>query len=615
MLTFSPCWKFALCVVFLVVSSTSSDAQELTSKERRLVKSIASSIDRAGRQYNGRKYESSAKYFAKAQSLMEEAVLEASPALLEALESEHARLGKAHELLVAEGQDVQEVKPLTPPMAEEESGDLVSFKGDVAPIIVAQCGRCHVQGNRGRFSAATFMALMDSGHVDPGKPEVSRLIEVIEDGDMPPGGSLTDQDLQTLKQWIKQGAKSDADSNQNLTEVSRGGEGAATPETAELEVVMATGNESVSFANDIAPLLVENCSGCHVDVRNNARGGLNMTTFRQLIRGGDTGAMLKPGAAKDSLLVKKLLGTGGGNRMPQGRNPLNEKAIQLVTTWIDEGAKFDGGVPTIAVRTVAARAKAASLSHDELTAERKRLATEKWKIVMTDTPVGQSETADVQIVSSYDQERVDSIASVAQALVPKIRKAMDYKQADPLVKGKVTLYLFERRYDFNEFGVMVEGREIPKSFTTRWGFDTINAYVALLMTRNKDAESVKAVLARGLVAVHIASLAPEVPQWFADGMGYLIAEEVLKGSEEVKAWETESETAALNMEKPNDFISGRLREDQAALVGYFFVKRLRQSDTGRFEKLLKQIRVDGTFQDSFQNTYGSTPAEYVGAKR
>lgn len=611
MLTFSQCWKFVLCVGLFLVLASSMEAQELTGKERRLVKSIASTIDRAGKHYSSGKFESCAKQFAKAQTLIEEATEEASPEMLKALEPEHARLVKAHELLVAEGQEVSEVKPLNQEM-ESAAGGVVSFKNDVAPIIVAQCGRCHVQRNRGRFSAATFMALMDSGHVDPGKPDVSRLIEVIEDGDMPPGGSLTDQDLKTLKQWIKEGAKSDVESDDVLSELAME---ANPPEESEaLEVEMATGNESVSFSNDIAPLLVENCSGCHVDVRNNARGGLNMTSFRQLLRGGDAGAMINPGDGKDSLLVKKLMGTGGGNRMPQGRSPLSEDDIKMVITWINEGSKFDGGRATIPIRTVAARAKAASLSHDELTAERKRMATEKWRVVMSDPPTSEGATADVQIVSSYKQPRVDEVSAVVQDLMPKIKKALGFQGNGPLVKGKVTLFLFERRYDFNEFGVMVEGREIPKAFTTRWGFDTINAYVALLMTRNKDADSQRAILTRDLAAVHVANLGAEVPRWFAEGMGYLAAEEVLKGSDEVKAWAMESKAAAQDMSKPNDFVSGKLPEDKAALVGFFFVKRLKKNDPRRFGELLDQLS-SGTFEESFQGAYGSSVAEYLGANK
>ena len=605
---FYRCLSFVLCAVFLFTAISSGLAQDLTSKEKRTLKSLETAINRAGRQYKNENYDACANSFTKAQTLMEEAATDASPAMLKALEPEHARLVKAHELLTAQGKELPEVKPLGAAM---EGGDPVSFATDVVPIITARCGRCHVQGTRGRFSAATFDSLMNSGHVDPGKADVSRFIEVIEDGDMPPGGSLTDEELNTLKQWIDQGAKADVAKDLNLSQVNAGGDEPAAPA---LEVEMATGNETVSFANDVAPVLVENCAGCHVDVRNNARGGLNMTSFRQLLRGGDAGPMLKPGSGADSLLVKKLLGTGGGNRMPQGRAPLSEETIKMITTWIDEGAKFDGGVPTVAIRTVAARAKAASMSHEELSMERKKLAAEKWRIVMSNDAPNMSEQLDLQVVSSYDQERVDEIASMAHNQAIKVRRALKINGSDAMVKGRITLFVFERRYDFNEFGVMVEGREIPKSFQTRWGFDTINAYVALLLTRNKEPASAEAIVTRDIAAVYFSSLGPDVPRWFAEGMGYWIAEDVLKGSDIVETWESESKTLAEGMERPDDFIRGRIPEDQAALVGYYFVKRLRAKGSRPFKRMLELIGEGRTFNDGFQEVYGVSPSEFVGAR-
>lgn len=607
MQTFYRCLKFALCAVLLLTVSSNGWSQDLTSREKRKVSEIESAINRAGRQYKKENFEACANSFAKAQELMEAAVADASPALLEALKPEHARLVKAHELLKAQGQEVEDVKPLS---AEAGGGEAVSFKTDVVPIITARCGRCHVQGNRGRFSAATFDSLMNSGHVDPGMPDVSRFIEVIEDGDMPPGGSLTDEEVGTLKLWIQQGAKADVARDQNIGRLAEGDQ----PEQAALEVEMATGKETVSFANDVAPVLVENCAGCHVDVRNNARGGLNMTTFRQLLRGGDAGPMLKPGDGKDSFLVKKLLGTGGGNRMPQGRAALSEKTIKMITTWIDEGAKFDGVGPTVPVRTVAARAKAASMSHDELSAQRKKLAAEKWRIVMSDDSPNMSETFDFQVVSSYDQERVDKIAGMVQGLTRKIRQAAKVGGSNPMVKGRVTIFVFERRYDFNEFGVMVEGREIPKSYKTRWGFDTINAYVALLLTRNQDPETAEAILTRDIGAVYFASLGPAVPRWFAEGMGYWVAEDVLRGSDIVEEWETESKTLAEGMNRPDDFIAGRIPDDQAALVGFYFIKQLRAKGSKPFNRMLDMLRDDRTFDDSFREIYGVPPTEFVGGR-
>ena len=437
-----------LCALASCLFANEVQGQEITRQQRNALKSITSAIDRAGRQYKSKKLESSAEFFGRANELLEQLAADASPEVMELIKPEHARLSKAAELLKAEGLEIAEVKALPEPM--DADGDQVSFQNMVAPLIVAKCGRCHVRGTRGQFSAATYMSLMASGHVDPGMPNVSRLIEVIEDGDMPPGGSLLDEELNTLKLWIKQGAKVDVAEDENL--VTLGPAGEEPPAMEQLQVTMANGTETVSFARDVAPVFVENCTGCHVDPGNNARANFNMTNINQLLRGGDSGAVLVPGSGDESLLVKKLRGTGGGMQMPQGRPELDDKIIKMISKWIDEGATFDGGDPTTSIRTVAAVARAGAMSHEELAAERRTIAANKWQTAMSSGGATTANSKDLLIVSSYDQEKVDAVAEIAQSLAPKIKELFKATRKEPLIKGKTTLYLFERRYDFNEFG-------------------------------------------------------------------------------------------------------------------------------------------------------------------
>jgi mono/diheme cytochrome c family protein len=87
----------------------------------------------------------------------------------------------------------------------------VSFVSDVAPILVRQCGSCHVRDRKGDFSMASFESLLKGGEsgeitIDPGNPESSYLIELVESGDMPPRGNLTEADIRTLLDWVAAGA-------------------------------------------------------------------------------------------------------------------------------------------------------------------------------------------------------------------------------------------------------------------------------------------------------------------------------------------------------------------------------------------------------------------------
>ncbi len=95
-------------------------------------------------------------------------------------------------------------------------------------------------------------------------------------------------------------------------------------------VKRATGKETVSFAKDIAPILLQNCNGCHIDAMQ-VRGGLRMDNFALLLKGGDTGAIVEGGKSAMSLLVRKLKGEEG-QRMPAGgRPPLSDEQITLIS--------------------------------------------------------------------------------------------------------------------------------------------------------------------------------------------------------------------------------------------------------------------------------------------
>ncbi len=86
------------------------------------------------------------------------------------------------------------------------------FAHDIVPILQQHCVGCH--GGReakGSFSMNTRELLVDSGNVQPGKPDESKLIELILASDkeiqMPPEDQerLTAPEVATLKKWIADG--------------------------------------------------------------------------------------------------------------------------------------------------------------------------------------------------------------------------------------------------------------------------------------------------------------------------------------------------------------------------------------------------------------------------
>ncbi len=88
---------------------------------------------------------------------------------------------------------------------ESGSGTTVSFSKDVWPIIEKYALSAH--GGKGGVFLENYDQIMK--YVTPGDPENSMLYKVlIGDGapQMPPDGKLPDKLIQTIYDWIKQGA-------------------------------------------------------------------------------------------------------------------------------------------------------------------------------------------------------------------------------------------------------------------------------------------------------------------------------------------------------------------------------------------------------------------------
>ena len=144
------------------------------------------------------------------------------------------------------------------------------------------------------FSMANFETLMkgtpDGTVIFPKDADGSRLIEVIESGDMPRGGlKMEPEELALLKKWITEGAIYDAEDRQ--ASLSSLAPEVKTAELPRLEVMEATGKETVSFANDLAPVFVKHCVGCH-GLGRRPSGRLDLNTFQGL--GGASRCRLGP---------------------------------------------------------------------------------------------------------------------------------------------------------------------------------------------------------------------------------------------------------------------------------------------------------------------------------
>ena len=604
-------WFIAMFVVaaMFCFDSDAAVAQEITAKEAKNVKQVQSLITKAGLEFKERKFKASAKLIANVQKKLARFAKNAEGEYFEQLEAQHKRMSAAHKMLVDKNQKLDDVEPLTTGEMKKEAAESsagVSFVKTVAPILNAKCGRCHVARSRGQFSAKDYTTLMNSTTVTQGEPDVSHLIEVIEDGSMPKGGlKVTEEELVSLKAWIAEGAKFDGENpNKSVAEFGGAGQGnaAGNPRPEAMATQKPTGKETVSFGVHVAPVLLEHCGRCHMS--RVPRAGFNMAEFRTFIRGGDSGAPVKAGDSANSNLIKRLRGQGGEVMPPTGK--LDDAVINNIAKWIDEGARFDPADARMTMQAIASKGKANSMDHGQLLEFRNKEADRIWKLVMSDIEPQRKTSEKFQLMGTPTEEGLGAIAIEADSLADKIMKELGTGSRKHFIRGNGNLFIVTRRYDFGEFGKMLVRREFPRKLQAYWNHNGTIAYSAIVKSQDKSIEDVRVLLTRQLASMHVADLAPGIPRWFADGMGFRVAAEMYRKDPTVQAWEKDAVAAANSMKRIDDFLQNRMDEDKSGLVSFLFVGRLK-ADRGRFKKLMNGLKDGQDFASVFASVYGSSP--------
>ena len=490
----------------------------------------------------------------------------------------------------------------------------ISFSRQVAPLLVRHCGGCHVAGRKGGFQMQSYAALMSSGMVQKGAGQTSRLVEVIETGDMPRGGGkVSRDDLATLVRWIDAGAVYDAaDPAAPLDGVSRP---APAPAAAQPAAGSTAGKArplrpgEVSFSLDVAPVLVEHCSGCHSG--GNPGGQLRMESLATLLRGGREGGPVVAGKSAASLLVRKLRGGDiEGQRMPRGRPPLPDDVIAKIAKWIDQGATVDILGPTARLEVMAAQGRAAALSDEDLLGVRRRAAPGPWKRAIPDEEPVIVTRARVVLVGNLPAERMEALADLVDRLEPRVRGDLMSGQ-QPLLKGGVVLYLFRQGYDFSAFWQNVIGMERPKGVAGRAGVTGDVAYAAVLVPNSASEETaLDALFAEQIAAAALAGR--NLPPWFVQGAARVVAGRVAPQAPAVQEWRRDAGAAAREIGSAADFFAGHADPAVFATAAVGFVTSLATPAT-RLKQLVAAIDEGMSVDDAVAKLHRGSPQQLYAA--
>lgn len=103
----------------------------------------------------------------------------------------------------------------------------------------------------------------------------------------------------------------------------------------------ACARRDVSFSADVQPILKQYCLECHVPGgAGYLASGYDMSSYETFMKGGKFGAFVIPGDPLASNLIILVEGRAHPSiRMPHGREKLSESEIQVLKTWVQEGAK------------------------------------------------------------------------------------------------------------------------------------------------------------------------------------------------------------------------------------------------------------------------------------
>jgi hypothetical protein len=103
------------------------------------------------------------------------------------------------------------------------------------------------------------------------------------------------------------------------------------------------------FADVVGPMLKDHCGGCHnADKQEN---GLDLTSYKAALKGGDSGRVITAGKPETSELVRRIsLDPADDEFMPaEGKPPLSAAQVEIIRWWVRSGAPNGVTIGTLAV--------------------------------------------------------------------------------------------------------------------------------------------------------------------------------------------------------------------------------------------------------------------------
>ena len=186
------------------------------------------------------------------------------------------------------------------------NGDSICFERDILPIFVSNCAMsgCHDANTRAEgYDLSNYASIVKRG-IKSGNPADSEIWEGIDDGSMPPKGSLTAIQKSYIKTWIAAGAKNG------------------------INCYVGCDSNVFTYSAGVSKIMSQ-CTGCHSGT--NPSGKIDLSNV----------AGVKSVALSGRLVgsVKQL--SGFVSMPPYGSPKLSDCQITQIQKWINNGCKND----------------------------------------------------------------------------------------------------------------------------------------------------------------------------------------------------------------------------------------------------------------------------------
>ena len=523
----------------------------------------------------------------------------------------------------------------------------VSFVKDVAPIIIDKCLECHSQeGPKGGLRLDTFeswekhkdknggslLIPKNAGdslivaRINPQQPAETR---------MPKGQDatpLTAAECEMIMMWINQGAKFDGaakDKDRALNKLqsegtdAKGKKGAnAAKAPPEVVIAQATGKETVSFTKDIAPWMAQLCGRCHSG--NTPRGGLSLVSYYDMLKGGESGAVVLPGKPKEESRLFRLTGGLDNPRMPNDQARLTRTNYDALVKWFDEGCTLDGKDPKTPLRTYVrsdaelAAEKLGKMSADDMLAMRRKKADDEFKKALPRDEKQLVESDNFLILGNVPPDRLSQVQSWAEEHAKTLKKFFGAGET-PLWRGKLAVFVLKDRFSYDEFSQSVDGRRAEKEMIghSKVTIGDGEAYVAvqdLGDSADQTNPGLRVNVIDHITGAYLKRNGAKMPDWVARGAGLALASKEEGGNRFISTLRGAAGEALSGLRPTEVFSENALSPLTVGPIGLVAVEQLlANGGPGKFAKFVVALQQGRGTDAALKDIYSVNPDDFAKA--